>query len=465
MLAERIAIRKGQSQLFLDDEVTADKRNLTATWHVLAKHPGNPFIRASGPEKAIFVFGSVLKEEDDEGALFRMWYYAAGADGSPWIGYATSRDGLAWEKPELGLVVIGGDRRNNAVFRPDGWRLIGHSGVIRDPNPGVPESERYKLCAEAEHIAEKRKYYVTAVTPDGVRWAMHGAFIPAPPAYPDRSCLVWDPYNRVYNLYCRAKHAPLELVERGGPAYFGRAIALCTSTDFRAWSDVGIVMHAEVSDPPATELYGIGAFPYAGQWLGLTQIHCSLPDVGMIDVAIAHSRDGVAWRRTSELALPCGGIGEWDRFNQVTATAPVEIGDDLWIYYCGRTYRHGEYRRAEHPDSGPICAAIGLATIRRDGWRSVGASFDGGEVITRPLALPDGELYLNAKATWGRIVVEVVETHGNRGDGMQSLPVTGDGVRLAVRWPEGMALGSLAGRPIRLSFHLENALLYSWLVS
>jgi len=463
---EPVTVERGQSQLFLDDELVAEKRNVTETWHRPVKHPANPLIRASGPEMAVFMFGSVLQGEGAEGTAFRMWYYASGRDGtSPWVSYARSADGLRWHKPEVGLIAIGGDVSNNAVFRPDEWRLIGFSGVMRDPRPDVPDAERYKLAAEAQNLEDERKYYVTAVSPDGICWTFLDSFIPTPPAYPDRSCLVWDPFARRYNLYCRAKHAPPEVVERGGPAYFGRAVALCTSADFRTWSDLGLVMHAEADDPGGTEIYGIGAFPYAGQWLGLPQIHCSLPEVGMIDVAIAHSRDGVTWVREKEIILPCGGIGEWDRFNQVTATAPVEVGDELWLYYCGRTYRHKEYRQAGYTGTGPSAPMIGLATLRRDGWCSLGASFDGGEVTTRTVVLPDGELYLNAKADWGEVVVEALDTDGIHLNGMRSVPVNDDGVRLPVRWPDGASFRSIAGKPIRLHFHLRNALLYSWQVA
>jgi len=458
-------VERNQAQLFLDDFLIAEQRNVTGAWHTLAKHPANPLILASGPERALYLFGSVLKEPDARGEpLFRMWYYAVGTSGSPWVALATSRDGLRWEKPELGLVEIDGNTRNNAVFRPDGWRLIGFSGAMRDPDPSVPESERYKLAAEAESLEEKRKHYVTAVSPDGVRWRFQNSFIPTPPAYPDRSCLVWDPFENRYHLYCRAKHAPPELVRRGGPAYFGRAVSLCTSSDFRTWSESEMVMHADADDADGTEIYGIGAFPYEGQWVGLPQIHRSLPELAHIDVAVAHSRDGRSWQRERTLVLERGGVSEWDRFNQCTAVGPVRVGDELWVYYSGRLYRHGEYKQSGLSDSGPLHVGIGLATLRLDGWRSLQAGFDGGQIVTKPLVLPAGNLSLNAKADWGEVLVEVLAENGAPVEGMRSLPVCADGVRLPVAWPDEASFRRLAGQPVRLRFTLRNALLYSWKV-
>jgi hypothetical protein len=464
MHGDALRIPEGQAQLFLDDESLAETHGVTRVWHPLRKHPRNPLILKSGPEDILFIFGTVVREPDPATGgepIFRMWYYAA-REGLTWVAYATSRDGLSWEKPQLGLIEIAGSRANNAVFCPEGWRVIGLSGVV--PDPEAPEDERYKLMIPADK-GEDDKAYLRAVSPDGIHWTLRGAFRPAEPCKPDRACFVWDPFREVYALYCRMKYAPPELVERGGPAYWGRAIALCTSNDFENWSAPETVMHAEPDDPDGTEIYGMAAFPYEGRWVGLPQIHRSLPHLGYIDVAIAHSRDGRAWRREKDLVLPRGGVGEWDRFNQCASTRPVRVGDELWIYYSGRLYRHGEYRRrADLTDTGPYHSAIGLATLRLDGWCSMQASFDGGQVVTKPVVLPEGDVFLNAQADWGEVVVEALGAGGEPIQGMQPAPVTGDGVRLAVEWPQGRPLESLAGRPVRLRFNIRNAVLYSWTV-
>ena len=462
-----LTVPKGQSQLFLDDQLIAGKHNVTRTWRRLSKHPANPLMLKSGTEEAIYLFGTVLRESDPIAGgepIFRMWYYAAGK-GMTWVAYARSHDGLNWEKPEVGLVEIDGSRANNIVFCPQGWRPIDFSGVIKDPNPAVKEDERYKLVTAARNVETEEKAYLLAVSPDGLRWTLQNTFVPPPPCKPDRACFVWDSFRRVYALYNRAKFAPPELAERGRPAYWGRAIALCTSEDFENWSEPELVMHADIDDPDGTEIYGSATFPYEGQWVSLPQIHRSLPHHAHIDIAIAHSRDGKAWQREKELVLPRGGVGEWDRFNQAPATRPVRVGDELWIYYSGRLYRHGEYHRhTELKDTGPHFVGIGLATLRLDGWCSLQAGFDGGKVVTKPVTLPKGNLFINAKSDWGEVVVEVLDPEGEAIEGMKSAPVSADGVRLPVQWTEGSSLEQLAGRPVRLRFAIKNALLYSWKV-
>ena len=59
--------------------------------------------------------------QDHEEGLFKMWYQiirpkAGGGGNESWCLYATSPDGLVWEKPELGIVEHDGSTRNNILF-------------------------------------------------------------------------------------------------------------------------------------------------------------------------------------------------------------------------------------------------------------------------------------------------------------------------------------------------------------
>jgi hypothetical protein len=473
-------ILQGQPQLFLDDELVAERRDVSRCWHPLRKHPANPLFTRSGSETQAFLFGTVLREPEPGGdgePIFRMWYYAVG-ENVQWVGYARSRDGLSWEKPELGLIPIGNDKANNAVFAPPGWRLIGLSGVIRDPDPNVSEGERYKLILPADAgdtgAEETRgKHFLTAVSPDGFRWHLKDSFHPPEPCYPDRACFVRDPYQQRYALYARSRSRPPELVARGGPNYFGRAIGLGVSVDFESWAEEWPqVMQAEFNDPDGTEIYGWSAFPCGGQWLALTQIHHSLPHLAYIDMSLSHSRDGRYWQRRKETVLPVGEIGEWDRFNQCTSNHPLRVGDEIWVYYSGRLYRHKEYRGYEdwkpeikRGDSGSSFVGIGLATLRLDGWCSLQAGFGAGTIITQPVILPRGDLWLNAGVKWGKIGVEILdEKEVPIPEVPPSHPVSADGVCLKVEWPDGYSSEQLLGQPVRFRFTLENGHLYSWLV-
>ena len=466
-------IMRERTNLFLDDANIAEMTGLTRSWHHFTKHPANPLVTPSGIESIFFLFGSVIREPDPVRGgepVFRMWYYGRGNDegiAGNWTGYAESRYGILWHKPDLGLHTSGGTTHNNIAFRSENFRQIGLAGVMRDPSPDCPDSEAYKLAFAADRgkPSHPDKCYLVASSPDGINWTHRNTFRPVEPVYPDRACLVWDPYEGCYALYGRSVERPDELIERGCPTWFGRTISRITSGDLREWSDPVQVIQADMDDGGSTEIYGASFFPYAGQWIALPQIHRSHPDMAWIDVSVAHSRDGVNWIRERELVLPNGGIGEWDRFNQCASITPVIVGDEIWVYYSGRTYRHGEHKQASFSDSGPMHSAIGLATLRLDGWCSLGASFQGGSVTTRKIDVPTDahDLVINAKTDWGEVIVDVI---GEDGDViMTSVPITGDSVRLVTAWPERRGLSAVSGQTVRLRFTMRNALLYSWTIA
>lgn len=465
-----VAIELGAAQLFLDDSRLQRTEGIDREWHGLRKHPANPLVVPSPPESMIFLLGTVIREPDPltgGDPVFRMWYFTTGDRGGtdrPWFGYAESRDGIEWRKPELGLYEIGGSAQNNAVSFGGVFSRIGLGGVVRDPGISVPDGERYKAMFSGKQIDTREKRYYLIVSPDGIHWQVKSSFVPDKPSYPDRSCFVHDPYGDEYRLYSRTKYRTDALVKKGGEAYFGRAITLLTSSDLQRWSDPELVMHAEDDDPPGTEIYGAALFPYAGMWLALPQIHCSLTDRAYIEISVAHSEDGRVWNRQKDIVLPCGVTGEWDRFNQCVSTRPVRVGDELWVYYSGRTYRHGEYKLSGLKDTGPFHSAIGLATIRLDGWCSLSATFAGGRITTVPLELPvdSRKLFINAKADWGKIGVELLDVDGGVID--RSEPVAADGVRLEARWRKNGWKSRRGDDRYQLRFTLENARIYSWSV-
>lgn len=484
-----VRIPKGQSQLFLDDELIADQDNVSCVWHQFKKNPANPLIERTKPEGSIVLYGSVIREPDSitgGATIFKMWYWAGGYDENEkwttWIAYAKSRDGIKWEKPNLGIYELHGSRENNIVFpawlKVQGTKLKhfnGMAGTIRDPNLNVLENERYKMVIPV--VPEgggglHNRWIVTLVSPDGLHWKVNNVL---KNSSGDRTCFVWDPYRKLYALYPRAYHSPpgykKKAIEQKWPKFYGgnaRAVAIMTSKDFKKWTEPELLMYPDSNDPDGTQIYGMYAFPYQGKWIGLWQNHRSLADIGTINIGIAHSRDGTNWHRvraTEHIMLPLGDIGQWDRFNQGGSISPVQVGDELWFYYSGRTYRHGEYRGKDTgPGSSQGGIRIGLATIRLDGFCSMQASFDGGHIITVPLLLPKGELFLNAKANWGEIVVEILNLQGNIINEMKSEPIVSDGVRLPVKWPKGKELAELAGKKVKLKFTLKNALLFSWKV-
>ena len=96
------------AQLLLDDRLIARSESLTRTIHRPEMYEGNPVLTYDRPweYECILLWGTVLF--DDEEGLYKMWYQTWGKLAptriSTQVCYATSKDGLAWDKPELGLL-------------------------------------------------------------------------------------------------------------------------------------------------------------------------------------------------------------------------------------------------------------------------------------------------------------------------------------------------------------------------
>jgi hypothetical protein len=193
-------------------------------------------------------------------------------------------------------------------------------------------------------------------------------------------------------------------------------------------------------------------------YIGLLQVFHNQPDDCKLDVQLTVSRDGVHFERVGDRStfIANGPVGAWDRFNiSLASNPPLEVGDELWFYYSGRTYRHSPY---DGPDRGESGGGIGLATVKRDRFVSLGASFDGGEIVTKPLKLTGSGLHLNVRSDFGEVRVELIGADGSRL--ARSKPVRADTLDAAVEWEEG-GFESVTG-PVSLRFNLRNALLFAF---
>ena len=107
--------------------------------------------------------------------------------------------------------------------------------------------------------------------------------------------------------------------------------------------------------------------------------------------------------------------------------------------------------------------------MRRDGFVSLDAGEEPGEVITRPLVFTGaGILCVNVQSEDGGAVrVAVREEDGTPIPGLEyatCAAVRGDAVRAPVAWAGGDSLASLKGRYVRLAFSIKRASIYSFWV-
>ena len=113
-----------------------------------------------------------------------MWYLATAKEDTTGqrICYATSKDGINWEKPNLGLVEYNGNKNNNLVEmkgkNPDpGNAETNALPVLYDPEDPDP-NRRFKLGMEAGRYGNN---FAVAFSPDGLRWTEYEGNPVAPP--------------------------------------------------------------------------------------------------------------------------------------------------------------------------------------------------------------------------------------------------------------------------------------------
>jgi hypothetical protein len=462
-------------QLFLDDYLIASMTNVQRRVQLAEKYKGNPVLWQTEPWEDPFniVYGSVIRD----GEKYKMWYKSGAG-----VSYAESDDGITWSRPRLDLVPIDG-RKTNILFRknsettgsdelPYYQELFGVHKDLRDPDP----SRRYKmgfLSIDWKYTGPRptphrqRRGLGIAASPDGIHWKLIDSW--ATEAICDGGThWMFDPALDRYVLFGRTEKT-LPEVEAAWSGYdwyrrwhSGRAVARVESADFVKWNftdplTAPVVMTADLQDPPGTEIYSLNVFPYEGVYIGLVQVFHALPHDPFLDVQLAVSRDGMHFTRVAERApvLTVGSVGSWDRFNQSLANnPPIVVGDELRFYYGGRTYRHAPY---EGEDTGPRAGGIGFATMRRDRFVSLEASFDGGQIVTKPLKPAGGSLHLNAKSDFGEIIIEALDS----ADKViaRSMPIRRDSLDSTVEWTEG-GLDQVSGSVV-LRITLKNACLFA----
>src|SRR6266542_1891026 len=183
-----------------------------------------------GPEGAhdevLLYYGTVIRIGD----TFHMWYTGNYGPLDNYVGYervhchlcyATSTDGVRWEKPELGLVEFNGSRHNNIVAFPvEG--LWSTAAVLHDPEDPDPD-RRFKIAVEAHLPGDTRLRMCVAFSPDGWRWAPS----PRKPVGPISEMSGIARFRGLY--YVNGQSVPTH-------ASRARRLATWVSADFEHWS-------------------------------------------------------------------------------------------------------------------------------------------------------------------------------------------------------------------------------------
>ena len=112
--------------------------------------------------------------------------------------------------------------------------------------------------------------------------------------------------------------------------------------------------------------------------------------------------------------------------------------------------------------------STGVAFMRRDGFVSIDARDNPGELLTRPVRFTGKCLFVNADVDRGELRAEII---GESGKPISPFtlencrPLRTDRTIQQVTWKGGSDLSALKGKPVRFRFRMNNGSLYAFWVS
>lgn len=461
-------------QLFIDDYIIDTTENINRRLIPLSKNTNNPLVVADQPWEARMAVpqGSVIYDEEDD--IYKMWYTTDIQPKAKGLAYATSKDGLNWDKPELDIVTRNGKKTNLVIPAFKMGYMYQPYCVVKDLRASDP-AQRYKLAflsiqrdlprdESSPHPGTRRGLGI-AFSPDGLNWTKVRDF--ASDDIIDISHILRGPKkDDPFVIYGRTLHVQPEIRETWGhhpwfdEHYNGRSVIRSTSQDFLEWTPSDFILGPDLNDPVSTMMYSMNVIPYQGIYLGFAQRYISKPGIGTIDIQLAISRDGIHFERPfRDPIIPLGEVGSWDRFMiHPMSGPPIEADDQLHFYYGGRNYRH---RPTSIADEGTPRGSIGRASAMIDRFVSVEASYDGGTLITKPFTYTGSQLYVNANTAFGELSIQILDASGRTIEDFESKLTGKDGTEIPVHFNK-KRLNMLQAKPIRLKFSLRNVQLYSF---
>lgn len=479
------SIEKAQAQstiLLVDDHHVLYRSGTKRSLNQLKRYKQNPVIPQTKPWETTIAYCSVHR--DAKTGKYELWYQAYHGKGNH-LAYATSTDGIHWEKPSLGLVDFNGNKDNNLVMR------IGYGGaVLFDPHEKDP-NRRYK-CAFWEQ--EQKPYGMSlAFSPDGIHWTKYknnpvikGSYgkVIQPPYQDDEIIdsgilgtplstsdvvdLIWDPERNVYAVYSKTWLDGPE-----GLMHWKRAVVRTESIDFIHWSKPQLVMTVDEYDiqnhehenaqnkvgggSRGVQFHSGPAFYYNDMYFSMLQV-MNAANTGNMPIELAVSHDGYEWNRPFRNTFFLPPLNDKSKFDASliwSNATPVVLKDEIRFYYGAYSNPWNEMIPYENTVSG-----IGFANIPKDRLAGIEPMNGIGQITLKAVDLSNCQnISMNADATKGSIRVEILNEDGYRVRGFSkddAIEIKGDSLRHSVLWKNKNIKDLPAGR-YRIRLHLENA--------
>ncbi|MBN1348079.1 hypothetical protein JXJ21_01585 [candidate division KSB1 bacterium] len=437
-----------EKYLLLDSRIVDATENVRLRLGKVIKHPANPLFAEDKPWEVRFdnLYPNVIYDADEK--LYKCWYSpfivdVATAETPPEarancryqpreremaICYATSRDGLHWEKPNLGVIEFNGSRQNNIVMRlPHG------AGVFQDKHDPDP-SRQYKA------IFKYQGDMAVAFSADGVRWSQ-------PISCPAMNA-VGDTHNNAFWSESQQQYVGITRLwdHRRGIRQVGRS----ESPDFMNWTPASVILEGL---EPHLQTYTMPVFQCSGIYIGLLMIFNTQTD--RVHCELTWSPDTRQWHRIApgEAFIPNGiEKGAYDWGCVYAAAYPVFLREEIRLYYGASNGPHTNWRDG----------FLALATLRPDGFAGAQpvSNTMPGIVTTIPISCSGKHLHITADMHDGAVRAEILDARGYAL--ADCLPITKSCTNQKIGWRSGADLHPFFGKAVKIKFEVRNATLYSF---
>ena len=487
--AESVVQLGSARHLFIDDWLTEKRENVALTVNPpenrrLVMTANKPWERG-GITNYCNVFWDPIASE------YRLYYVPVHMESKPIfrLALATSKDGIEWEKPELGAVEWQGNKKNNIVIEAER-----EGTVFIDPN--APPERRYGFLSGVETGI----FYYSS--PDGIHFTK-GAQPVSTHHSDSQISTFWDDQRRKYCHYFKVyegeigkwyndrkvtapPHIPYPQNEP-----LGRSVARYeTSTIDERWQEpYHLVMSRDPRDPTDMDLYTNAAQKYQlapnvyvafptpyyhynpahRQYLNEPAMKIGgKRNDGSIDTQLAVSRDGITWTRYRTPYYPMWRY-DAELYLQVVMGFPGLVYKPTHIeqYFAAYNFTHGD-TNARARLEGRGLGGVFRSTQRIDGFVCADFAYGGGTLTTRPFTFDGKQLLVNLNTSAsgeGRVAI-LDESGGNEISGFATKDcriINGDFLEKKVEWADGADdVSRLTGKPVRLRFDLRGAKLYSF---
>ena len=339
---------------------------------------------------------------DPKDQLFKMWYEAG------WLhrmAYATSKDGIYWERPNLDIV----PGTNQIV--PE---IVADSSTVWLDHFTQNDEERFKMFLRSPNSipgsTERFNYGFSMVSPDGIHW---GKPVKTGPCG-DRSTMFYNPFRQKW-VYSLRNPENINRVPIGRFRYYHEHSnflegAKWTKEDLIFWLGADYLDDPDPYIGDKAQLYNLSAVPYESIMLSLPQIH----------------------------------------------------------YYIGFEGNRKKKSSVYEKNGMHANGSTGIAVLRRDGFVSYSTSKEKSTLLTRPVTFTGEYLFVNVNCPNGELKVEVLDTDNNVIPGFSAgdcKPLSIDSTIAQIKWKNKKDLSILKNQPVRFKFYLANGDLYSFWVS